>query len=189
MSTATDTSSLNLANATGTWDFDTAHTTLGFSARHAMVAKVRGGFSDFSGSFTIDGDDLSTSSAELTIQAASIDTRNSDRDAHLTSPDFLDVESFPTISFHSTAVHVDGNDVTIAGDLTIHGVTRPVSVDYEFVGISQDPWGNVRIGFEGSTTISRKDFGLVWNAALETGGVLVGDEIRLSLDVEGIRRA
>jgi polyisoprenoid-binding protein YceI len=188
MSTAT-TADLSLANATGTWVIDAAHTNLGFSARHAMVAKVRGSFADFSGSFTIDGANLAASSAELTIQAASIETKNADRDAHLKSADFLDVENFPTVTFVSTAVTVDGTDVTVTGDLTIHGVTKSVEVAYEFVGISQDPWGQTKIGFEGSTKISRKDFGLVWNAALETGGVLVGDEIKLNLDVEATKQA
>ncbi len=188
MSISTD-SSLTLANATGTWVIDAAHTNLGFSARHAMVAKVRGSFADFSGSFTIDGADVAASSAELTIQAASIETKNADRDAHLKSADFLDVESFPTVTFVSTAVTVAGNDVTVTGDLTIHGVTKSVDVAYEFVGISQDPWGQTKIGFEGSTKISRKEFGLIWNAALETGGVLVGDEIKLSLDVEATKQA
>ena len=179
----------NLSTATGTWVIDNAHTNLGFSARHAMVAKVRGNFGEFAGSFTIDGDNLAASSAELTIQAASIDTKNADRDAHLKSPDFLDVENFPVVSFVSTAVKVDGDDVTVTGDLTIHGVTKSVEVAYEFVGISQDPWGQTKIGFEGSTKISRKDFGLTWNAALETGGVLIGDEIKLNLDVEATKQA
>jgi polyisoprenoid-binding protein YceI len=188
MSTATD-STATLASATGTWTIDSAHTNLGFSARHAMVAKVRGGFADFAGTFVIDGADLSASTAELTIQAASIETKNADRDAHLKSPDFLDVENFPTITFASTAINVDGSDVTVTGDLTIHGVTKPVEIAYEFVGISQDPWGQTKIGFEGTTKISRKDFGLVYNAALETGGVLIGDEIKLTLDVEATKQA
>ncbi len=173
-----------LSAATGTWVIDSAHTTLGFSARHAMVAKVRGHFEDFAGSFTIDGADPAASTAELTIQAASINTKSSDRDAHLKSADFLDVENFPTLTFTSTAVTVDRDAIIVTGDLTIHGVTRPVDVTYELVGVSQDPWGNTKIGFEGTAKISRKDFGLVWNAALETGGVLVGDEVTLSLDVE-----
>ena len=188
MSIATE-STTTLASATGTWTIDAAHTNLGFSARHAMVAKVRGSFADFAGSFTIDGDNLSASSAELTIQAASIETKNPDRDAHLKSPDFLDVEAFPTLTFASTAVKVDGSDVVLIGDLTIHGVTKPVEIAYAFVGISQDPWGQTKIGFEGTAKISRKDFGLVWNASLETGGVLVGDEIKLSLDVEATKQA
>jgi len=186
---STATADLTLANATGTWVIDDTHTTLGFSARHAMVAKVRGSFGGFSGSFTIDGANLAASSADLTIQTASIDTKNPDRDAHLKSGDFLDVETFPTVTFVSTAVTANGNDVVVTGDLTIHGVTKSVDVAYEFVGISQDPWGNTKIGFEGSAKISRKDFDLVWNAALETGGVLVGDEIKLSLDVEANKQA
>ena len=188
MSIATTTSN-SLTAATGTWVIDAAHTNLGFSVRHAMVSKARGNFGEFTGSFTIDGDNLAGSSAELTIQAASIDTKNADRDAHLKSPDFLDVENFATVTFVSTAVSVDGDSVIVTGDLTIHGVTKSVDVAYEFVGISQDPWGQTKIGFEGSTRISRKDFGLVWNAALETGGVLVGDEIKLSLDVEATKQA
>ena len=179
----------NLSAATGTWVIDPTHTSLGFSARHAMVAKVRGTFGEFAGSFTIDGDNLAASTAEVTIQVASIDTKTADRDAHLTSPDFLDAETFPTITFVSTAVAPKGDDVVITGDLTIHGVTKSVEIEYEFVGISQDPWGQTKIGFEGSTKISRKDFGLTWNAALETGGVLVGDEIKLNLDVEATKQA
>ncbi len=179
----------NLSAASGTWVIDPTHTNLGFSARHAMVAKVRGNFGEFSGSFTIDGDNLAASTAEVTIQVASIDTKTADRDTHLKSPDFLDVENFPTITFVSTAVTPKGDDVVITGDLTIHGVTKSVEIEYEFVGISQDPWGQTKIGFEGSTKISRKDFGLTWNAALETGGVLIGDEIKLNLDVEATKQA
>ena len=179
----------NLSAASGTWVIDPTHTNLGFSARHAMVAKVRGNFGEFSGSFTIDGDNLAASTAEVTIQVASIDTKTADRDTHLKSPDFLDVENFPTLTFVSTAVTPKGDDVVITGDLTIHGVTKSVEIEYEFVGISQDPWGQTKIGFEGSTKISRKDFGLTWNAALETGGVLIGDEIKLNLDVEATKQA
>ena len=183
------TEATGLAAATGTWVIDTAHTNLGFSARHAMVAKVRGSFADFAGTFTIDGADLAASTAELTIQAASLETKNADRDAHVKSADFLDVEAFPTITFTSTAVKVDGDDITVTGDLTIHGVTKSVDIAYEFVGLSQDPWGNTKAGFEGSTKISRKDFGLTYNAALETGGVLIGDEIKIELDVEAAKQA
>lgn len=178
-----------LSDATGTWVIDQAHTVLGFSARHAMIAKVRGSFKDFSGSFTIDGANLANSKAELTIQTASIDTANADRDGHLKSADFLDVESNPTITFTSTAIAVSGNDAKVTGDLTIHGVTKPVSIDFEFTGISVDPWGNTKIGFEGSTKINRKEFGLVWNVALEAGGVLVGEDITLTLDVEAAKQA
>ena len=186
MSTATE--NLGLAAAAGTWNIDPSHTTIGFSVRHAMVSKVRGTFGEFAGSLTIDGDDLAASSAELTIQTASIDTKSADRDGHLVSPDFLDVENFPTITFTSTSVAVDGADVAITGDLTIHGVTRPVTVNYEYIGSSLDPFGFTRVGFEGTAKLSRKDFGLTWNAALETGGVLVGDEITLILDVEAVKQ-
>lgn len=186
---STPTTDLTLANATGTWVIDASHTSLAFSARHAMVAKVRGSFGDYSGSFTIDGENVAASSAELTIQTASIDTKSADRDGHLKSADFLDVETFPTLTFVSTSVKANGNDVVVTGDLTIHGVTKSVDVAYEFVGISQDPWGNTKIGFEGHTKISRKEFGLTWNSALETGGVLVGDDIKLTLDVEANKQA
>jgi polyisoprenoid-binding protein YceI len=187
--TNTSTEATGLAAATGTWVIDPAHTSLAFSARHAMVAKVRGSFGEFAGSFTIDGANPANSTAELTIQAASIDTKNADRDAHLKSADFLDVEAFPTLAFTSTAVAVSGDQIVVSGDLTIHGVTKPVDVTYELVGISQDPWGNTKIGFEGSAKISRKDFELTWNAALETGGVLIGDDIKLNLDVEAALQA
>ena len=185
---STATEAAGLSSAIGTWVIDPTHTNLGFTARHAMVAKVRGTFTAFEGSFTI-AEDVTASTAELTIEAASIETKNADRDAHLKSGDFLDVEAFPTVTFTSTSVRVDGSDIVVTGDLTIHGVTKSVDVTYELVGISQDPWGGTRIGFEGEAKISRKDFGLVWNVALETGGVLVGDEIKLTLDVEAVKQA
>ena len=185
---STATEAAGLSSAVGTWVIDQAHTNLGFTARHAMVAKVRGSFNEFEGSFTI-AEDVTQSAAALTIQAASITTKNADRDAHLTSADFLDVEKFPTLTFTSTAVRVSGSDIIVTGDLTIHGVTKSVDVTYELIGISQDPWGNTKIGFEGEAKISRKDFDLTWNAALETGGVLVGDEIKLTLDVEATKQA
>ncbi len=188
MSTST-TQTAGLSAAAGTWAIDTAHTNIGFSVRHAMVAKTRGSFGDFAGTFTIDGDNLAASTAELTIQVDSFDTKNADRDAHIKSADFLELEKFPTITFVSTAVKVDGDDIVVTGDLTIHGVTQSVDVAYEFLGLSQDPWGNTKAGFEGSAKISRKDFGLTWNAALETGGVLVGDEIKINLDVEAAKQA
>lgn len=177
----------DLANTTGTWVIDPTHTSIGFSARHAMVAKVRGQFNEFAGSLTLDGSDPSASSAQLTVETASIDTRNPDRDGHLKSADFLDVESFPTLTFTSTSVSGNGESFVVTGDITIHGVTKSVDVKFELLGVSTDPWGGVRIGFEGSTEISRKDFGLVWNTALETGGVLVGDTVKIELDVEAVK--
>ncbi len=157
----------NLSSATGTWVIDPSHTTIGFSVRHAMVAKVRGNFGSYAGSFTINGDNLPASAAELTIRAASINTNSADRDGHLAAPDFLNVENFPILNFVSTAVAAKGDDIVVTGGLTIHGVTK-----------------SVHFKFEGAAKISRKDFGLVWNTVLETGGVLVGDEITLNLDVE-----
>ena len=181
--------STDLAATTGTWEIDPTHSTIGFVARHAMVAKVRGGFSDFTGTLTLDGEDPAKSSASLTIVASSFSTNNPDRDAHVKSADFLDVEQFPTLTFASTAVTQKGDDeFIVTGDLTIHGVTKPVDVKFELLGTSQDPWGGTRIGFEGKAEISRKEFGLVWNVALETGGVLVGDTVKLELDVEAVKK-
>lgn len=179
----------DLSATTGTWVIDPSHTTIGFTVRHAMIAKVRGEFAEFSGSMTLDGANPGASSAELVAQTASITTGNADRDGHLKSPDFLDVEKFPTLTFTSTSVRADGDDFVVTGDLAVHGVTKSVPVEFELVGISQDPFGNTRIGFEGEATINRKDFGLVWNAALETGGVLVSDDVKITLDVEAIKQA
>ena len=179
----------DLSATTGTWVIDPAHTTIGFSARHAMVAKVRGSFTDFTGSFTLDGAVPENSTAELLVQTASLTTQNDDRDAHLKSADFLNVEANPTLTFKSTGVNVKGDDsFIVTGDLTIGNVTKSVDVAFELVGVSQDPWGGTRIGFDGETEIVRKDFGLVWNVALETGGVLVGEKVKLTLDVEAVKQ-
>jgi len=179
----------DLSTTTGTWAIDPTHTTIGFSVRHAMVAKVRGRFTEFEGSFTLDGANPAASSASFVAQTASITTENADRDAHLKSGDFLNVEVNPTLSFTSTSVRqTDGDEFVVTGDLTINGVTKSVDVDFELLGTSQDPWGGTRIGFEGEAKISRKDFGLTWNVALETGGVLVSDEIKLNLDVEAVKQ-
>ena len=182
--------STDLAATTGTWQIDPTHSTIGFVARHAMVAKVRGGFTDFTGTLNLNGADPAASSAELTIVASSFESKNAERDAHVKSADFLDADQFPTITFTSTAVTQKGDDeFVVTGNLTIHGVTKPVDVKWELLGTSQDPWGNTRIGFEGKAEISRKEFGLVWNVALETGGVLVGDTIKLELDIEAVKQA
>ena len=184
------TTSTALAAVTGTWAIDASHTTIAFSARHAMVAKTRGRFDEFEGTLVLDGDDVAASTAELTIQAASLETKSADRDAHLKSPDFLDVENFPTLTFATTAVsHQGGNDFTLTGDLTIHGVTKSVDIAVELVGVNADPWGGTRIGLEGRTEISRKDFGLTWNVAIEGGGLLVGDAVKIELDVEAVKQA
>jgi polyisoprenoid-binding protein YceI len=176
------------AELTGTWTLDPSHTTVGFSARHAMVTTVRGQFGEFEGTGVVDAANPSASSAKVVIKAASIDTGVADRDGHLRSGDFLDTEAFPELTFTSTEVQlVDGTTFRVTGDLTIKDATRPVTIDLEHTGVARDPFGNLRAGFEGETTINRKDWGLTWNAALETGGVLVSEKIKLVLDVSAIK--
>ena len=171
----------------GTWTIDPTHTRLGFTARHAMVTKVRGQFDEFSGTLTIDAANPSASTAEVAVQLASVNTGTADRDAHLRGADFFDVENNKEMTFSSTAVKQDGDEFVMLGDLTIKGVSRPVELELEPTGVATDPFGNVRAGFEGETEISRKEFGLTWNVALETGGVLVSDKIKIQLDVSAIK--
>ena len=173
---------------TGTYTIDTAHSTVGFVARHAMVTKVRGSFTEFEGKAVVAAD-LSQSSAEITISVDSIDTRNEQRDGHLRSNDFLDIENHPRITFVSTAVTADRDVLRTTGDLTIKGVTRPITVDFAYTGSATDPFGNERVGFEGSVVINRKDWGVNWNAALEAGGVLVSEKVTLAFDISAIRNA
>jgi polyisoprenoid-binding protein YceI len=170
----------------GTWTIDESHTTVGFTARHLMITKVRGRFGKVEGAATIDLDRLQ-SSVRATIDLTSIDTGDAGRDEHLRSADFFDVENHPTMTFTSTSVKEDGGDHTLYGDLTIKGVTHPVQLDLEFDGVSGDPWGGTRAGFTATGEINRKDWGLEWNVALESGGVLVADKIKLSLDVELVK--
>ncbi|HEY2878709.1 YceI family protein [Nocardioides sp.] len=172
----------------GDYTLDVAHTRLGFSARHAMVTTVRGAFTEFEGTARVDTANPANSKVELTIKADSIDTGVADRDAHLRSADFFEIESHPEITFTSTNVERDGDDWTITGDLTITGTTKPISIEFESTGSARDPFGNLRIGFEGSTTLSRKEWGLTWNAALETGGFLVSDKIKLEFDISAIQK-
>ena len=175
---------------TGTYTFDTAHSRVGFVARHAMVTKVRGAFNEFTGQAVVDGDDPAKSSADVTIEVASIDTRNAQRDEHLRTNDFLDVATYPQITFSSTSIaHVGGNDFEVTGDLTIKDVTKSVTIPLEFQGAATDPFGNQRVGFEGGVTINRKDWGVNWNAALETGGVLVSEKITLEFEISAIKSA
>ena len=188
MTTLSTTSSLSQLR--GDFNLDPEHTRIGFVARHAMVTKVRGAFNEFEGTATVDGDNPSNSSVRVTIDAASIDTRNAQRDEHLRTNDFLALEQYPQITFASTGIRqVDETTFEVTGDLTIKDVTNQVTVPFEFEGASQDPFGNQRIGFDGSVTISRKDYGITWNAALETGGVLVSDKIVLEFEVSAIRKA
>ena len=185
MSTTTRTDAL-----TGTYAIDPAHSRIGFVARHAMVTKVRGSFNEFEGTGYFDAEDPARSHVELTIKAASIDTRNADRDNHLRGNDFFAMEQYPEIRFASTAVEPLGPEsYRVTGDLTLKGVTRPVTVDFEVTGAAVDPWGNQRIGLEGSTTVNRKDWGVTWNAALEAGGVLVSEKVTLEFEVSAIRTA
>ena len=168
----------------GTFTIDASHSRVGFSARHAMVTKVRGSFNDYSGSAVV-ADGAATISIE--ISAASIDTRSADRDGHLQSPDFFDVANFPKITFTSTSVKDSGSDkISVAGDLTIKDVTKPLTIEFEYTGTAKDPFGNDRFGFEGEAEINRKDFGLTWNAALETGGILVSENIKLEFEISTI---
>lgn len=173
---------------TGSYAIDPAHSRIGFVARHAMVTKVRGSFNEFEGTGFFDAENPENSHLELTIQAASIDTRNEDRDGHLRSNDFFDMEHYPEIRFVSTAVEaVDDDRYRVTGDLTIKDATKPVTVDFEYEGAAVDPYENQRIGLEGRTRINRKDWGVSWNAALETGGVLVSDKVDLEFEVSAIR--
>ncbi len=179
-----------LTDLSGTYVLDPSHTRIGFVARHAMVTKVRGQFNEFEGSAVVDADDFTRSTAQLTIQAASIDTRNEQRDGHLRSNDFLALEDHPQITFVSTGVRQTGEtSLELTGDLTIKGVTNAITVPFEFEGAATDPFGNLRVGFEGSVVINRKDYGVSWNAALETGGVLVSEKITLEFEVSAIKNA
>lgn len=172
----------------GTWALDPAHTTVAFVARHLMITKVRGRFSGVEGIITVPEDRL-RASVSATIDMASVDTRDEARDAHLRGSDFFDVEHHPTMTFTSSEVRGDGDDFVLVGDLTIKGVTRPVELSLDFDGVSGDPWGGTRAGFTAKGEINRKDWGLEWNVALESGGVLVGEKVRLELDVQAVQHA
>jgi polyisoprenoid-binding protein YceI len=174
---------------TGTYTLDPTHSRIGFVARHAMVTKVRGSFNEFEGSATLDFSNPANSTAQVTIQVASVDTRQAQRDEHLRNNDFFDAPTFPTITFTSTSVEPKGDDFVLHGDLTIKGITKPVSIDFEFAGAAKDPFGNERVGFEGKTVINRGDFGVTFNAALETGGVMVSDKITLEFEISAIKSA
>jgi polyisoprenoid-binding protein YceI len=174
---------------TGTYVIDTAHSRFGFTARHAMVTKVRGAFLDFEGTLTIDGDDPTRSSGSLKMAAASISTGNEQRDGHLRTNDFFDPETYPEITYQTTGIEVvDDTTFKVTGDLTIKGVTKPVTLDTEYTGSAIDPFGNLRIGFEGTTVINRKDWGVNWNAPLEAGGVLVSEKVTLNIDISAIKQ-
>jgi polyisoprenoid-binding protein YceI len=172
-----------------TWSIDPAHSHVGFGIRHLMISTVRGQFTDVKGTVAVDERDPTSAKIDITIATQSVTTGDEKRDGHLRSPDFFDVERFPTITFRSKRVEGrSGNSFRVLGDLTIRDVTREVVLDVELVGRAKDPWGNDRAAFEASTNINRGDYGLTWNAALEAGGVLVGDEVKISIESELLRQ-
>jgi len=176
-----------LVPAPGVYDIDQTHTTVEFIARHLMITKVRGRFASFTGSVTV-AEVPEESSVDVTIDATSVDTSQEQRDAHLRSADFFDTEKYPTLTFKSTSVKLDGGDWKVTGDLTLRDVTRPVVLDVEFDGANTTPWGTQAVAFSASTEIDREDWGLTYNQALETGGVVVGKKVRIELNVEAILR-
>ncbi|MFG2971181.1 YceI family protein [Streptomyces sp. NPDC048288] len=179
-----------LAELTGDYVLDPSHTRIGFVARHAMVTKVRGAFHQFEGTAHLDGTDPSRSTARIVIKTESIDTGVEKRDEHLRTNDFLDTPNFPDITFRTTKIEtVSDEEYRVTGDLTIKNTTKPVSIDFEYTGNAVDPFGNLRVGLEGSVAISRKDYGVTWNAALEGGGVLVSDKVVLEFDISAIKKS
>jgi polyisoprenoid-binding protein YceI len=174
---------------TTTWNIDTAHSVAEFKVKHMMISNVKGQFAKVTGVLSLDESDLTDSRVEVLIESASIETRDAQRDAHLKSADFFDVEKFPTLSFKSTRIgHVRDGELAVEGDLTIRGVTRKALLSVEGpTPPTNDPWGNTRVAVSATTKINRKDFGLTWNTALETGGILVGDEVTIALDVEFVK--
>ena len=173
---------------TGTYTIDPSHSEVSFTVRHAGIAKVRGVFSEFSGDVVV-AENLALSAARAEIVASSVQTGDKNRDNHLRGGDFFNVETRPTWTFTSNAVKHDGDDLVLVGDLTINGITKPVELDVEYNGAATDPFGNQRVGFSAVTEVSRKEFGLTWNAALETGGVLVGDKAKIALEVSAVKQA
>jgi polyisoprenoid-binding protein YceI len=172
--------------AAGTWTIDPSHSTVGFVARHLVVSKVRGRFGEFTGDVQV-RDNVLDSTVAATIQMGSISTGDDARDTHLKSADFFDVEQFPTMTFTTTAIRSATDGFVLVGELTIKGVTRAVELDLEFEGVQQDPWGGTRAGFSATGEVNRKDWGLEWNVALEAGGVLVGDKVKLQLDIQAVQ--
>ncbi|MHA5051809.1 YceI family protein [Streptomyces sp. SD15] len=180
----------DLVALTGDYTIDPSHSAIGFVARHAMVTNVKGTFKEFEGTLHLDGADPSKSTATINVKMDSVDTRSEDRDNHLKSSDFFRTDEFPTMTFRSTkAEALGGDDYRITGELSILGITKPLSIDLEFNGSAKDPFGNDRVGFEGKAEILRSEWGLTWNAALETGGFLVSDKIKLTFDISAIKNA
>ncbi|MET9873254.1 YceI family protein [Actinacidiphila glaucinigra] len=182
--------SADLAHLTGEYTIDPTHSEVGFSVRHAMVTTVRGQFAEYEGKLQLDGSKPANSSAEVTIKVVSIDTNQTQRDEHLRTGDFFDAATYPEISFRSSsAEQVDDETYRMHGDLTIKDTTKPVFIDFTYNGSAIDPYGNLRVGFEGSTTVNRGDWGLTYNAALEGGGVLISEKVKLTFDISAIKAA
>jgi polyisoprenoid-binding protein YceI len=172
------------------WQIDGAHSAVSLTVRHMVISKVRGRFTKWNAKLALDTEDLARSSVEVEIDAASLDTGVADRDAHLRSPDFLDAQKHPTLSYRSRRVEaVSKERLRVVGDLTIRDVTREVVLDVEYGGQGKDPWGNQRVGFTATASLNRKEFGLTWNQALETGGVLVADRVDVEIELQAIRQA
>jgi len=171
-----------------TYDIDVSHSSIGFKVKHMMVSKVRGTFEAFEGAIEFDENEPAGWTAGAVVQMASVNTADEKRDAHLVNPDFFDAETYPTMTFASTAVEKDGDDWVLKGDLTLHGVTKPVEMELEYNGMVDDPWGNNRIGFSAEGKIDRREFGITWNNTLDKGGLAVGNDVTISLEIEAIRR-
>ena len=187
MSTTTSTT-LPAGLTAGVWTVDASHTEASFSVRHAGISKVRGTVGVTEGTITV-GDDLEATAVNVTLDPSTVTTGDANRDGHLKSGDFFDVENHPTMTFKSTGITADGGDFLLTGDLSLHGVTKSVTFELEFEGVTQDPWGNTRAGFSAKTEINRKDWGLEWNAPLEAGGVLIGEKVKIDLEIEAVKAA
>jgi polyisoprenoid-binding protein YceI len=175
--------------ATNHWDIDVGHSAIHFWVRHMVISKVHGRFAKWSGAIALDAQDLTKSSVEVRVDAASIDTQVADRDTHLKSPDFLDVARYPELTFRSKKIEKAAGGYRVTGDLTLHGVTKEVTLEAEFAGTGKDPWGNERAGFSAKAALDRREFGLTWNAAVEAGGVLVGEKVEIAIELEAITKA
>ena len=174
--------------ATNTWDIDTSHSAIHFWVRHLVISKVHGRFAKWTGTVNLDEQDPTRSSVDVRIEADSIDTQVADRDAHLRSADFLDAANHPALTFKSRRIEKSGDGYRVTGDLSIRGTTREVVLDAELAGLAKDPWGNQRAGFSAKVTLDRRDYGLVWNTALEAGGVLVGEQVEVSIELEAVKK-
>jgi polyisoprenoid-binding protein YceI len=174
---------------TNHWDIDVGHSAIHFWVRHMIISKVHGRFARWSGAIRLDEQDLTRSSVDVRIDTASIDTQVADRDAHLKSADFLDVAKYPEMTFRSKRIEKAGDGYRVVGELSLHGVVREVTLEAEFAGVGKDPWGNQRAGFSAKASLDRRDYGLTWNAALETGGVLVGEKVEIAIELEAVKKA